>query len=246
LAVRLACHDCPMIQREGSERDGGAPRPPLVSPIEPPPSRWAMPNNAPIDDSDIVALGADLEPGTLLAAYRQGLFPMPYDKRRIAWFSPARRGIIPLDGLRVSRSLRRSMSRYEVRTDTRFRAVMEACADPARKGGWINRDFVDAYARLHELGWAHSVETYDESGRLVGGLYGVRIERLFAGESMFHRATDASKVALVHLVEWLRDVGAELLDVQWTTPHLESLGAIDVSRDEYLRRLASAVAVKTD
>jgi leucyl/phenylalanyl-tRNA---protein transferase len=246
LAVRLACHDCPMIQREGSERDGGAPRPPLVSPIEPPPSRWAMPNNAPIDDSDIVALGADLEPGTLLAAYRQGLFPMPYDKRRIAWFSPARRGIIPLDGLRVSRSLRRSMSRYEVRTDTRFRAVMEACADPARKGGWINRDFVDAYARLHELGWAHSVETYDESGRLVGGLYGVRIERLFAGESMFHRATDASKVALVHLVEWLRDVGAELLDVQWTTPHLESLGAIDISRDEYLRRLASAVAVKTD
>ena len=246
MAVRLACHDCPMIQREGSERDGGAPRPPLVSPIEPPPSRWAMPNNAPIDDSDIVALGADLEPGTLLAAYRQGLFPMPYDKRRIAWFSPARRGIIPLDGLRVSRSLRRSMSRFEVRTDTRFRAVMEACADPARKGGWINRDFVDAYARLHELGWAHSVETYDESGRLVGGLYGVRIERLFAGESMFHRATDASKVALVHLVEWLRDVGAELLDVQWTTPHLESLGAIDISRDEYLRRLASAVSVKTD
>ncbi|HZI45305.1 MAG TPA: hypothetical protein VFD53_08805, partial [Ilumatobacter sp.] len=100
-----------MIQREGSERDGDAPRPPLVSPIEPPPSRWAMPTNAPIDESDIVALGADLEPGTLLAAYRQGLFPMPYDKRRIAWFSPARRGIIPLDGLRVSRSLRRSMRR---------------------------------------------------------------------------------------------------------------------------------------
>ena len=233
-----------MIQRDGSERDGGARRPPLVSPIEPPASRWAMPTNAPIDASDIVALGADLEPGTLLAAYRQGLFPMPYDKRRIAWFSPARRGIIPIDGLRVSRSLRRSMQRYEIRTDTRFRAVMEACADPARKGGWINRDFVDAYARLHELGWAHSVETYDESGRLVGGLYGVRIERLFAGESMFHRATDASKVALVYLVDWLGDVGAELLDVQWTTPHLESLGAIDISRDEYLLRLASAVAVK--
>ena len=233
-----------MIQREGSGRDGHAPRPPLVSPIEPPPSRWAMPTNAPIDASDIVALGADLEPGTLLAAYRQGLFPMPYDKRRIAWFSPARRGIIPIDGLVVSRSLRRSMRRYEVRMDTRFRAVMEACADPARKGGWINRDFVDAYAQLHELGWAHSVEVYDESGRLVGGLYGVRIERLFAGESMFHRATDASKVALVHLVDWLSDAGAELLDVQWTTPHLESLGAIDISRDEYLTRLAAAVAVK--
>jgi leucyl/phenylalanyl-tRNA--protein transferase len=234
-----------MIQRDGSERDGYARRPPLVSPIEPPPSRWAMPTNAPIDESDIVALGADLEPGTLLAAYRQGLFPMPYDKRRIAWFSPARRGIIPLEGLRVSRSLRRSMRRYDVRMDTRFRAVMEACADPARKGGWINRDFVDAYTKLHQLGWAHSVETYDESGRLVGGLYGVRIERLFAGESMFHRATDASKVALVYLVDWLRDAGAELLDVQWTTPHLESLGAIDIPRDEYLTRLASAVAVKT-
>ena len=107
-----------------------------------------------------------------------------------------------------------------------------------RRGPWDT-------ARLHELGWAHSVETYDESGRLVGGLYGVRIERLFAGESMFHRATDASKVALVYLVDWLRDVGAELLDVQWTTPHLASLGAIDISRDEYLTRLASAVAVKT-
>ena len=234
-----------MIQREGSERGDDSPRPPLVSPTEPPPSRWAMPTNAPIDESDIVALGADLEPGTLLAAYRQGLFPMPYDKRRIAWFSPARRGIIPLDAVQVSRSLRRSMRRYDVRMDTRFRAVMEACADPSRKGGWINRDFVDAYTRLHELGWAHSVETYDDVGHLVGGLYGVRIERLFAGESMFHRATDASKVALVHLVEWLRDAGVELLDVQWTTPHLESLGAIEISRDDYLTRLASAIAVKT-
>ena len=203
-----------------------------------------MPTNGPIDDSDIVALGADLEPGTLLAAYRQGLFPMPYDRRRLAWFSPARRGIIPLDDFHVSHSLRRSMKRFEVRMDTRFRAVMQACADPSRKGGWINRDFVDAYTRLHELGWANSVEVYDGSGALVGGVYGVRIERFFAGESMFHRATDASKVALAHLVGWLQEIGAELFDVQWTTPHLESLGAIDISRDEYLRRLASAVAVR--
>src|SRR5262245_30478035 len=234
-----------MSKVDTSDRGPTPLRPPLVSPIEPPPSRWAMPTNAPIDDSDIVALGADLEPGTLLAAYRQGLFPMPYDKRRIAWFSPAHRGVIPLDGLKVSRSLRRSMARFDVQMDTRFRVVMEACADPARKGGWINRDFVDAYTRLHELGWAHSVEVYDDTGSLVGGLYGVRIERLFAGESMFHRATDASKVALVYLVDWLREAGAELLDVQWTTPHLESLGAIDISRDEYLTRLASAVAVRT-
>jgi leucyl/phenylalanyl-tRNA--protein transferase len=229
-----------MSERVGSERSD-SPRAPLVSPIEPPPSRWAMPTNGPIDESDIVALGADLEPGTLLAAYRHGLFPMPYDRRRIAWFSPARRGIIPLDGLRVSRSLRRSTARFEAQMDTRFRDVMEACAAPTRRGGWINRDFVDAYTRLHELGWAHSVEVYDPDGVLVGGLYGVRVERLFAGESMFHHATDASKVALVHLVDWLRDIGGELLDVQWNTPHLESLGAIEIPRDEYLRRLTSAI-----
>jgi leucyl/phenylalanyl-tRNA--protein transferase len=230
-----------MSERVGADADRAALRAPLVSPIEPPPSRWAMPTNGPIDESDIVALGADLEPGTLLAAYRQGLFPMPYDRRRIAWFSPARRGIIPLDGLCVSRSLRRSLSRFDVQMDTRFREVMEACAEPTRRGGWINRDFVDAYSRLHELGWAHSVEILDDDGALVGGLYGVRVERLFAGESMFHRSTDASKVALVHLVDWLREIGGELLDVQWTTPHLESLGAIEITRDEYLQRLASAI-----
>jgi leucyl/phenylalanyl-tRNA---protein transferase len=215
----------------------GAPPPP----IEPPATRWTMPSSAPIDDSDIVALGADLAPGTLLAAYRCGLFPMPYDRRRVAWFSPIRRGVIPLDGLHVSRSLRRSLDRFEVRLDTCFRAVVEACAEPTRKGGWINRDFVNAYTRLHELGWAHSIEAFLPSGELVGGLYGVRIDGMFAGESMFQRSTDASKVALVHLVEWLRATGVELLDVQWLTPHLQSLGAIEIERTEYLSRLERAV-----
>ncbi len=201
-----------------------------------------MPTDGPIDDTDIVALGADLEPGTLLAAYRTGLFPMPFDRRRIAWFSPDPRGIIPLDGLHVSRSLRRSVPRFEVAMDTEFRSVMEACADPARTGGWIDRPFVDAYSTLHELGWAHSIEIFAPgSGELVGGLYGVRIGGLFAGESMFHRTTDASKVALVHLVDWLRSTGGALLDVQWTTPHLVSLGAVDISRAEYLERLADAI-----
>jgi leucyl/phenylalanyl-tRNA--protein transferase len=214
----------------------------LVAPIEPPASRWSMPDEAPVDDSDLVALGADLEPGTLLAAYRAGLFPMPFDRRRIAWFSPDPRGIVPLDGLRVSRSLRRSVGRFEVRMDTRFTEVMRACAEPSRNGAWIDRAFIDAYARLHELGWAHSVEIYTPgTDDLVGGLYGVRVAGLFAGESMFHRTTDASKVALVHLVEWLRGTRASLLDVQWTTPHLESLGAVDVSRTEYLQRLAAAI-----
>lgn len=216
---------------------------PHIDPVEPPPSRWSMPTDGPIDDSDIVAVGADLEPGTLLAAYRAGLFPMPFDRRRIAWFSPDPRGILPLDGLHVSRSLRRSLLRFDVQMDTRFTEVMTACADPARSGGWINRTFIDAYTRLHELGWAHSIEVVDDDGVLVGGVYGVRIGGLFAGESMFHRATDASKVALVHLVDWLGSTGATLFDVQWTTPHLASLGVVDVPRPEYLQRLSDAIGV---
>lgn len=202
-----------------------------------------MPSDGPIDDSDIVAIGADLEPGTLLAGYRGGVFPMPFERRRLAWFSPDPRGVLPLDGLRVSRSLARSVRRYDVRMDTSFRAVMEGCGDPDRAGAWISRDFVDAYERLHDLGWAHSIEIYEPgSDELVGGLYGIHIGRLFAGESMFHTATDASKVALVHLVDWLRATGATLLDVQWRTDHLASLGVIEIPRSEYLELLQDAVA----
>ena len=185
-------------------------------------------------------MGADLEPGTLLAAYRSGLFPMPFGRKRIAWFSPDPRGIIPLDGLRVSRSLRRSLRRFDVRRDTAFADVIVRCGDARRAGGWITPAFVRAYVRLHELGWAHSVECYD-GDELVGGLYGVRIERFFAGESMFHSATDASKVALVRLVEWLRASDGQLLDVQWPTPHLASLGAVAIPRHRYLELLADAV-----
>lgn len=196
---------------------------------------------------DVIAVGADLEPGTLLAAYRSGLFPMPVDPRRrrseIAWFSPDPRGILPLDGFHVSRSLRRSVRRFTASRDTAFRDVMERCGDPSRDGRWITPRFVEAYGRLHDLGWAHSVEVLDAAGRLVGGVYGVRIGGLFAGESMFHSATDASKVALVHLVDWLRATDASLFDVQWTTPHLETLGAVTIPREEYLARLAAAVAV---
>jgi leucyl/phenylalanyl-tRNA--protein transferase len=236
-----------MSERPGDERVDRLPSAPLIAPIEPPPSRWTMPADGPIDGSDIVALGADLEPGTLLAAYRTGLFPMPFDRRRIAWFSPDPRGILPLDGLHVSRSLQRSLKRFHIRMDTRFTEVMEGCGDPSRAGAWITRDFIRAYTHLHELGWAHSIEVFDDrSDELVGGLYGVRVGRLFAGESMFHRATDASKVALVHTVEWLVATGAVLFDVQWTTPHLASLGAIDVPRSEYLERLAEAVSARSD
>jgi leucyl/phenylalanyl-tRNA--protein transferase len=210
-------------------------------PIEPPPTRWALPDPRRADASEVAGVGADLEPGTILAGYRRGLFPMRLGRGgQLAWWSPDPRGVLPLDGLRVSRSLRRSAARFEVRVNTRFESVMRACADPRRPDGWIDESFVDAYTTLHRLGWAHSVETWQD-GELVGGLYGVAIGGLFAGESMFHRVADASKVALVRLVDLLRAGGASLLDVQWVTPHLASLGVVGVPRAEYLRRLERAV-----
>ena len=180
-----------------------------------------------------------------MEAYRSGLFPMPVQagsREVLAWWSPDPRGILPLDGLRVSRSLRRSCRRYRVTVDADFEAVIDACADRTRPGRWITPAMRDAYVALHREGRATSIETWAPDGTLVGGLYGVSIERFFAGESMFSRSTDASKVALVALVERLRSAGALLLDVQWTTPHLRSLGAVDVSRRRYLGLLAEAVA----
>ena len=220
-------------------------------PTEPPATPWAFPDVAlPPEEGgpdDLVGAGADLEPGTLLAAYRKGLFPMPADTAAargptLLWWSPVERGVLPLDGLRVSRSLRASVRRSEVRVDTAFAEVVRACADPARDGGWIDDRVEAAYTRLHELGWAHSVETWRD-GELVGGLYGVAVGGLFAGESMFHRATDASKVALVALVDLLRDEHADrrVLDVQWPTDHLASLGVVGIDRATYLQRLARAV-----
>ncbi len=188
-----------------------------------------------------MGVGADLEPGTLLAAYRSGLFPMRlHAQGPLAWWSPDPRGVIPLDSVHVSRSLRRSCRRFDLRVDTAFEAVMRGCADPRRPHGWIDEDFIAAYVALHRLGWAHSVEVWRDD-QLAGGLYGVAIGGLFAAESKFHRERDASKVAVVGLVELMHDGDATLLDVQWTTPHLESLGAVDVSRDEYLDLLAAAI-----
>ena len=192
-------------------------------------------------DGEVVGVGADLEPGTILAAYRRGLFPMPVRRGVTAWWSPEPRGILPLDGLNVSRSLRRSCARYQIRFDTAFEEVVDACADRRRPGAWISRDIKRGYQGLYELGWVHTVETWSADGRLVGGLYGVAVGGLFAGESMFHRETDASKVALVALVERLQRNGARLLDVQWVTPHLASLGAVAVPRHEYHRLLGDAL-----
>jgi len=188
--------------------------------------------------------GGDLEPATLVAAYRRGIFPM--EARGLpgilAWWSPDPRGILPLDGLRVTRSMRQSARRFEVRIDTCFVDVMRACAEPSREDGWITDPFIAAYTRLHDLGWAHSIEVFDRDNRLAGGLYGVRLNGLFAGESMFHFRRDASKVALMALVELMRERGMTLLDVQWRTDHLESLGAVEVPREQYLALLADALA----
>jgi leucyl/phenylalanyl-tRNA--protein transferase len=206
-------------------------------------SRWKFPPAVEWPDGDVIAAGGDLAPATLVAAYRQGLFPMAIEGRdqALGWWSPDPRGIVPLDRLRVTRSMRQSAKRYDVRIDTCFADVIRACGDPARESGWITPDFIEAFTAMHQLGWAHSVEVFDGEGRLAGGLYGVRINGLFAGESMFHRQRDASKVALMALVELMRETGMTLLDVQWRTDHLASLGAIEIGRAQYLALLADAL-----
>ena len=218
---------------------------PLTHRVEPAPCVWSLPDPAHAPAGvELLGGGADLEPGTLLTAYRAGLFPMPLDDDVLGWWSPDPRGVLPLDGLLVSRSLRRSCGRFTVTVDTAFDDVVAGCADPSRPHGWISADVARAYAALHALGWAHSIEVRDDEGALVGGLYAVEIGGLVAGESMFHRATDASKVAVVALVERMRDAGdvsRRLFDVQWRTDHLATLGVVDVPRTVYLRRLRAAL-----
>ena len=183
-----------------------------------------------------------LDPALVVRAYRQGLFPMAVEDGSIGWFSPDPRGIIPLDAFhipsRLARVIRRA--RFEVAIDRSFEDVMRACAEREDEGTWISEEIVQCYVALHRLGLAHSVETWRD-GRLVGGLYGVHIGGAFFGESMFHRETDASKVALVSLVDRLRRRNFSLLDVQWVNPHLKQFGAVEISRAEYLGRLKQAV-----
>jgi leucyl/phenylalanyl-tRNA--protein transferase len=185
-----------------------------------------------------------LDPNTLLYAYSQGVFPMAHDDG-IYWYDPDPRAILPLDCFHVPRSLERALRRntFDIRFDTAFREVIWACAAPAsgRETTWISREIVSAYVRLHRAGFAHSVEAW-HGDRLVGGLYGVAINSFFAGESMFSRETDASKVALVFLVRRLNEKGFVLLDVQYRTDHLARFGAIEISRSAYRERLAQALA----
>ncbi len=192
-----------------------------------------------------------IEPDLLISAYASGWFPMAVEGGEIRWFSPDPRGIIPLDAFTPPRRLERlwRQQRFEIRIDTAFDEVIRACAeierDPDDPGTWITAEIVESYGTLHARGIAHSVEAWRE-GRLAGGLYGVALGGAFFGESMFHRETDASKIALMALVERLRARGYQLLDTQWTTAHLARFGAVDVSRREYLRRLERALRVSCE
>lgn len=216
----------------------------MRQPSEPRPSLWDLGRPTLEHPSDLWAIGADLEPGTLLAAYRSGLFPMRLPDGPLGWWWPRERGVIPLTRP-LPRTVRRAARRFEVRIDTVFADVVQSCADPSRPLGWIDAEVIAAYEELHRLGWAHSVEAWDADG-LAGGLYGVAIGGLFAAESKFYRRTDASKAALAGLVELMRAAGSaerRLLDVQWLTPHLERIGALEVSRHAYRDALEGALAL---
>lgn len=217
-------------------------------------SRWEFPALNELGElGDLIAVGADLEPATVVGAYRRGYFPMPLssdqdtlgpaDEPQIAWFSPRQRGVFRPGWFHLSRSLRKSQRRYHVSMDTAFGEVIRACGDPARPHGWIDPKIIAAYERLHHLGIAHSVEVWVEQ-TLVGGLYGISIGSFFAGESMFHRRRDASKVALAALIDLLDDhLGSTgwLFDAQWLTPHLASLGAQEIDRGTYGEWLAEVI-----
>lgn len=201
-------------------------------------------------NQDLVTLSKEFDAGLVLESYSAGVFPMglggtwPVDI--MGWWSPVHRGILPLDDVRVTRSLRKSARHFTTTVDAAFDRVLAGCADPRRSGGWIDERMAAVYEELFEAGCVHSIETWDASGRLVGGLYGVGVRGLFAGESMFHVpgvGRDASKVALLGLARVLGDGHERLVDVQWVTDHLASLGAVEVDRVDYLRLLSEALDV---
>jgi leucyl/phenylalanyl-tRNA---protein transferase len=205
-----------------------------------------FPNPEDADDEGLLAVGGDLSPGRLLAAYEQGIFPWYDEGVPPLWWSPNPRMVIEAGRIHISRSLRRVLTRERFRMtwNLAFDSVMRECGD-RRAGTWILPEMIDAYGELHRLGHAHSIEVWQD-GVLVGGLYGVQRGALFAAESMFHRRTDASKVALVHAATSVFLAGVTLFDVQLWTPHLESMGAAEIPRSEYLRRVRHAIARRVD
>ena len=203
---------------------------------------WISPEMA--DSDGLVGVGGDLKPGTLLAAYRAGVFPWYGEDDPILWFSPDPRGVIPLDAVHVPRRLKRTIENtvLTLSINRNFRGVMAACGENRDEGTWVTPDMLDAYCELHELGFAHSVEVWNGDS-LVGGVYGFAFGGFFAAESMFHRETDASKIALVALCERLRKRGFALLDIQIVSPHTARFGAISIPRSAYLVQLQSALAM---
>ncbi|MGE3077161.1 MAG: leucyl/phenylalanyl-tRNA--protein transferase [Dehalococcoidia bacterium] len=191
----------------------------------------------------MIGEGADFAPATILAAYRRGIFPWPHGSTEYLWFSPNPRAIIPLEGLVVSRRLGRTIrsGRFRVTVDAAFEAVMEACSEGRDDGTWITPALIEGYCELHRMGWAHSFEVWNRDSELVGGLYGIGIGAMFGAESMFSRERDASKVAMVGLVQQARRIGVELIDIQVLTEHTERMGAVEIARDAYLRRLGEAI-----
>jgi leucyl/phenylalanyl-tRNA--protein transferase len=221
----------------------------LKDPTEPPATEVRFPEPRRVR-RDVIAVGTDFRPGTLLTAYRMGIFPWPQASRDgdelVAWFSPDPRALLPLDdALHWSRSLRRTLRHhpFRVTVDAAFRDVMIACGKEREEGTWITPDVIAGYTQLNALGWAHSLEVW-RGPDLIGGIYGVAIGCSFAAESMFHRVTDASKIAFAELAQRLREGGYQIFDAQVMNPHLESLGCVPVRRTEYLDRLAKAVASK--
>jgi leucyl/phenylalanyl-tRNA--protein transferase len=197
------------------------------------------------DAQGFVAIGGDLRPATLLRAYRNGVFPWYDESMPICWWSPDPRAILPLDYLHVSRRLARTLrsGRFQSTMDRDFAGVIRGCAENRGDGTWLVPEMIAAYQRLHELGRAHSIEVW-RGDELAGGLYGVAIGGFFSAESMFHRVTDASKVAIVGLVDRLRAGGFELIDIQFLTAHTARLGGIEIPKTEYLRRLTAALNVR--
>jgi leucyl/phenylalanyl-tRNA--protein transferase len=208
-----------------------------------PPCGYAFAEMEP-DDAGLVGHGADFEPSTIIEAYRAGCFPWPHPSYERLWFSPDPRAIIPVGGLHVSRRLARRLRTggFRITVDGAFDQVIRGCAERGTEGTWITRSLMGAYVRLHELGWAHSVEAWTAEGEIAGGLYGIRVGRMFGAESMFRRVDGGSKVALAGFMQWCEAEGIELIDIQMLTQHTRALGGVEISRREYLNRLARATA----
>lgn len=195
----------------------------------------------------LTKFGSTWDPEVLLTAYRTGLFPMPYEidgqESAIGWWSPEPRAVFCPDEIHISNSMQSALKKFTVTVDADFEAVIRACGNPDRASGWINEDVVSAFTSLHRIGVAHSIEVWDLDGKLAGGLYGLELGGLFAGESMFHSTTNASKVALIHLAGLLNDGSGRVIDTQWMTEHLKSMGAKPINRREYCQNLPKLLEI---